>query len=293
MLYPIREGDRITIDPRRRHRCGCALAFASVLLASTALAQEPPIEVNPNRPTFATPARTTQYGVAELEFGVQQSYLHRGRTAFSSPTLLKLGVATDFEVRISTNGFLDLGAPGAAAVTGAADFALGAQWCFARRALAGADWAVQATHKFATASSRRGLGSGAADTTLGLFASRDFGPNHVDVNALVTWLGVPAGSGGGHDGQPAGAVSVSHELSDTWSFGGELYAIGGTPHNERVVSNLWYVAYQPFGRLVLDTGVDVGLTRGAERVSLFAGLTWGIGRFLRPHPLSRTRPSAW
>jgi hypothetical protein len=281
------------MDSRRRTGGGFAAAFVCVVLASAAPAQEPPIEVNPNRPTFATPARTTQLGVAELEFGVQQSYLYRGRTAFSSPTLLKLGVATDFEIRISTNGFLDLGAPGAAAASGAADFSLGAQWCFARRALGGADWAVQATHKFATASARRGLGSGEADTTLGLFASRDFGPNHVDVNALYAWLGVPPASGGGHAGQPAGTVSVSHQLTGGWSFGGELYAIGGTPLNDRVVSNLWYVAYQPFGRLVLDTGVDLGLTRGAERVSLFAGLTWGIGRFLRPRSLSRTAPTAW
>jgi hypothetical protein len=253
-----------------------------VLLAASARGQEPPIEVNPNRPTFATPARTTQLGVAELEFGVQQSFLHEGRTNFSSPTLLKLGVASDFEVRISTNGFLDLQVPGERPVSGAADFALGAQWCFTHSALLGADWAVQLTHKFATASPLCGLGSGASDTTLGLFASRDFGPDHVDINALYTWLGVPRTQGGGRSGQPAGTVSVSHKLSDLWSFGGEVYAIGGTPLNDRVVSNLWYVAYQPLGRLVLDTGVDIGLTRGAQRYSVFAGVTWGIGRFRRP-----------
>jgi hypothetical protein len=245
-------------------------------------AQEPPIVVNPNRPTFATPALTTQFGVAELEFGPQQSFLRGANTAFSTPALLKLGLEKDFELRLSTNGLLHLTYAGAHSATGFSDFALGAQWCFKHHGLFGADWAVQLTHKFATASAQRGLGSGSADTTLGLFWSRDFGPSHVDINFLHTWLGLPGANGGGSTHQPAGTVSVSHKLSDTWSFGGEVYGIGGTALNGRGVSNLWYVAYQPSSRLVLDSGVDVGLSHGAQRYSIFAGLTWGVGRFRKP-----------
>jgi len=255
----------------------------------TAAAQEPPISVNPNRPTFATPALTTQPDVAELEFGVQQSYLHQETTAFSSPTLLKLGVERDFELRVSTNGFLHLAQPGAASASGFADFALGAQWCFAHQTLFGADLAFQLTHKFATASAEEGLGSGAADTTLALFWSRDFGVNHVDINFLHTWLGLPSANGGGTTHQPAATISVSHKLTGPWSFGGELYGIGGTALNGRVVSNLWYVAYQPSSRLVLDSGVDIGLTRGAQRYSIFAGLTYGLGRFRKAPRLDARR----
>ena len=242
----------------------------------------PPIVVNPNRPTFASPALTTQPGVAEIEWGLQQSFLRAGGRAFSTPTLLKLGLEKDFELRLSTNGFLDLANAGGASAVGMADMALGAQWCFTHHGLLGTDWAIQLTHKFATASARRGLGSGVADTTLGLFMSRDFGPNHVDVNFYDTWLGLPSANGGGSTHQPAGAVSVSHKLGDTWSFGGELYGIGGTALNGRVVSNLWYVAYQPSSRVVLDSGVDIGLSHGAQHCSIFAGLTWGIGRFRKP-----------
>ena len=275
---------RSEVDNIRVHRSPRlgALAAAALALARLAAAQEPPIEVNPNRPTFATPARTTQVGVAEVEFGVQQSYLHENATAFSSPTLLKLGVAEDFEARLSTNGLLHLTDPGSRSATGLGDLALGAQWCFARGSVGGADLAVQVTHKFATASARDGLGSGAADDTLGFFLSRDFGDDHVDVNFLHTWLGLPRSAGGGRAHQPAVTLSVSHKLGGAWSCGGEVYGIGGTALGARVVSNLWYVAYQPSTRLVLDAGTDVGLTRGAQRYSLFAGLTWGIGRFRRP-----------
>jgi hypothetical protein len=251
------------------------------LVACLAAAQEAPIEVNPNRPTFATPALTTQFGVAELEFGVQQSFLHLGRTAFSSPTLLKLGMARDFEVRVSSNGYLAYGSPDSPSVSGPADVALGVQWCYLHDGLFGMDQAIQITHKFATASAKEGLGSGAADDTVGLFFSRDIGTNHLDVNVLNTWLGRRPSEGGGTAQQFAAAISVSHSLSGLWSFGGEVYGVGRSPISPRVVSNLWYVAYKPSSRLVLDSGVDIGLNRGAQKLSVFAGLTYGIGRFRR------------
>ncbi len=255
-------------------------AVSTLVLAGAAAAQDAPIEVNPNRPTFATPARTTQFGVAELEWGVARSTLRGNGSAFLTPTLLKLGVADDLEVRISSNGWLHLAAPGAPAVSGAADVALGAQWCFVRGGPLGFDDAVQLTHKFPTADTDEGLGSGVADDTLALFASRDVGESHVDLNVLETRQGVPASLGGGHVNVTAATISVSHNLDPRWSFGGELYGIGGSPLAQRLVSTLWYAAYRPVSRLVLDAGVDIGLSDGAPRYSVFAGLTWGIGRFL-------------
>jgi hypothetical protein len=234
--------------------------------------------VNPNRPTFASPSLTTQAGVAELEFGVQQSYLRDWSTAFITPTLLKLGVVKDFEIRISSNGYLHYEFPDAPSISGPSDVALGLQWCFIRDGLLGTDMAVQFTHKFATANAQKGLSSGEADNTLGYFISRDFGKNHVDFNVFNTWLGQPDGT----VQQPAATVSVSHAFSDVWSMGGEVYALGGTRVTSRVVSNLWYVAYKASSRLVLDMGTDIGLNQGAQKYSIFAGLTYGIGRFRRP-----------
>jgi len=242
-------------------------------------AQEAPIEVNPNRPTFASPSLTTQPGLAEVEFGIQQSYLRDENTTFITPTLLKLGIVKDFEIRLSSNGYLRYGFPDAPSVSGSADLALGAQWCFIHDGLLGTDMAVQFTHKFATANAEKGLGSGEADNTLGFFISRDFGKNHVDINFFETWLGQ---EGGGTVRQPAAALSVSHAFTDVWSMGGEVYTISGTRVGSRIVSNLWYVGYKVSSRLVLDTGVDIGLNQGAQKYSLFAGLTYGVGRFRRP-----------
>jgi hypothetical protein len=255
--------------------------IASLVLAGAGFSQDAQIEVNPNRPTFATPARTTQFGVAELEFGVQRPSPRDGASSFGTPALLKLGVADDLELRASSAGWLRQGAPGAPSLSGMADLALGVQWCYVRNGPLGVDQAIQLTHKFATADARTGLGTGAADDTVGVFFSRDVAGSHVDVNLLETWQGRPAADGGGRSKVAAATLSVSHNLTETWSLGGELYGIGGSVVARRVVSTLWYAACKLSSRLVLDAGFEVGLSDGAPRYNLFAGVTWGIGRFTR------------
>src|SRR5476651_553376 len=98
-----------------------SLAFL-LLLALGLQAQDAPIEVNPNRPTFATPAATTQPGVAELEWGLQRSTFRDEGTSFSTPTLLKLGLVKDFELRLAAPTYLRLAPTDGPAVTGMGDF---------------------------------------------------------------------------------------------------------------------------------------------------------------------------
>jgi hypothetical protein len=255
-------------------------AAALLLLCAGLAAQEaaPPIEANPNRPSFANPARTTQDGVAELELGPQRTTNPDGSSAEYVPTLLKLGLAPTLELRLGWNGPLRLDDGAGHAVSGPSDPSLGIQWNFARDA-AGFDWAVGETHKFATASVEKGLGTGRADDTLTLLASRDFGPVHLDLNVLRSWLGRPAPDAG-REGQWAGAAAFGWSLDDHWGLGAELYGIQATGQNPRILSTLWNLAYKVNPQLVLDAGVDRGLTREAPN-SVFVGLTWAMGRFKR------------
>jgi hypothetical protein len=251
-----------------------------LLASSLALrAEDAPMEVNPNRPTFANPANTTQAGVAELEWGLQRSILRDDSSSFGTPTLLKLGLVKDLELRLGTPGFLRLAPAGDATTSGPGDLSLGLQWCYRHDGLFGMDQAIQVTHTFPTAAASQGLGNGAPIDALTLIFSKDAGPFHVDVNLLETWIGLTPDAGGGRARQTAVTVSITRNLSDQWSITGELYAIQATPVNDHIVSNLWCVAYKVSKRLVLDAGVDVGLSHGAPRYTVFTGLTVGLARF--------------
>ncbi len=253
-----------------------------LLLVLVLRAEDPPIEVNPNRPTFANPALTTQPGVAELEWGVQRSTLRDESTNFGTPTLLKFGLEKDFELRLSSPGYLRLAPAGSPTVSGPGDLSVGVQWCYLHDGLFGMDQAIQVAHTFPTASYPQGLGNGAPIDILTLLFSRDAGPYHVDVNLLESWVGLASDLGGGRATQVAGTVSLTRNLTDAWSITGELYAIQATPVNAHIVSNLWAVAYKVSKRLVLDAGVDVGLSQGAPRYTIFTGLTVGLGYFRKP-----------
>lgn len=262
----------------RRLRRGIAAAGLLMALPRSLAAQSPPIQVNPNRPTFATPALTTQVGVAELEFGLQHSVARDEGGISWSPFLLKLGLVPRLELRFGGNGVLRQSQAGESA-TGFGDTTVGTQWTYLRNGPFGVDQAIQLTGKLPTASAAKGLGSGEPDLTFMILFSRDLGPFHADLNLLETRLGRPAG---GTEPQPAATLSVSRTLSDRWSLTAEIYSIGATSQNRSIVSSLWALGYKVSPRLVLDGGLDVGLSHGAQKVSFFTGLTVGVARFHHP-----------
>src|SRR5262249_34275156 len=205
----------------RAHACqpGPAVCYAPMIGLALGLglpallAAADPIQVNPNRPTFATPAQTTQKGVAELETGLQHAAYRDDSGLFFTPSLLKLALLSSFELRVGSNGFLRQTGVDAATETGFGDVTLAAQWRFWHKGPLGFDYAVQGSWKLPTGSASKGLGSGQPDQTLMALFSRDFGRIHADVNVLETWLGRPTV---GHDTQPAGTISVSGAIGERW-----------------------------------------------------------------------------
>jgi len=253
-----------------------------LLLAMPLMAQDPgAITVNPNRPTFATPARTTEEGVLELEAGLQRTEAKDGSRADFEPLLLKLGQTSRFEWRLGWNGYLTATAPDGSRVQGFSDPTFGFQWHPLDQDQLGFDGAVGFFHKFATANAAEGLGSGKADDTLILLASRDLGPIHVDMNYLHGWIGQPEG---GRAGQNSGTVSASWPLAGSWGMGAEVYSVGPLPGVARDTAFLAYASYQASSRAVFDAGFDHGLSTGAPRWNLFVGVTYGLGRLFHPGP---------
>src|SRR6201988_1468067 len=64
------------------------------------------IAANPNRPTVSNPAHVTQYGVLELEYGLDRQWPQEGVCQTSSGGLLKFGLLCDIELRWNTTWFL-------------------------------------------------------------------------------------------------------------------------------------------------------------------------------------------
>ena len=254
------------------------LAFVA-LFPLRGLAQDDPIQVNPNRPTFATPAQTTQEGVAELEFGLQYNRARDRSGLALSPYLLKLGLSQRFELRLGGNGLLRQTSRDADQSVGYGDTTLGGQWTYLKKGPLGFDQAAQFTVKLPTADVGKGRGSGERDRTLMLILSQDIGSFHADLNGLETWLG----EGHGRDErQASGAISVSRTLNSRWSITAEIYSLASTSSSPLIVSSLWCAALKLSPNLVLDGGVDVGLSHGAQEVSVFAGFTRRLFRFRHP-----------
>ena len=246
------------------------------LLPLKGLAQDDEIHVNPNRPTFATPASTTEVGVAELEFGLQHNRARDGSGLSSSPYLLKLGLSPRFELRLGGNGLLRQTSSDADPGVGYGDTTLGGQWTYLKNGPLGFDEAVQFTVKLPTANEDKGFGSGEGDRTLMLILSRDFGAYHADINGLETWLGQGNGK---EERQAAFTISVSRTLNSRWSITAEVYSVASTSSSPLIVSNLWCAALKVSPNLIFDGGVDIGLSHGAQKVSVFAGFTRGLLRF--------------
>jgi len=64
------------------------------------------IAANPNRPTVSNPAHVTQFGVLELEYGLDRAWPGEGVRQSSANGLLKFGLLCDVEFRWNTTTFL-------------------------------------------------------------------------------------------------------------------------------------------------------------------------------------------
>ena len=243
------------------------LAVFLLFAVSGAFAQQSandPIEAVPNRPTVTNTAETTQYGVVELEYGINVA-----RTLQSLNGLLKFTAIKDVELRLGANHWqhdatVHDSSPG--------DTYLGAKWRFLHQK---EGWqptmSLQYTGKVPTASDAQG--SGRDDQQLTYLVSKDFaGKHHVDFNVNRNWFGRTIG---GYDATWQPTLSYSYAFNKKWT--GEMEAFGSTEQNADNPANfgtLYAVAYTVRPRLVLDTALQFG---HAGRTSQFPAVTWLAG----------------
>jgi Putative MetA-pathway of phenol degradation len=249
---------------------------------------------NPNRPTVANPADITQYGVLELEYGWDRSWLDESVQQTSVGGLLKFGILCDVEFRWNTTSFLSqTGLSGTH--QGLGDNWIGTQIRVYRQTRQVPTLAFGYATKIPSASAGDGLGTGQVDHAFTFLASKDIGRFHLDFNLTQFLVGRPLLSG--FDMNRQLNLAFSHFLSSRLQLTGEFY--GDTRLNQNspsFASSLWALTYTVVPRLVIDSGFEAGLTAGGPHRHAFVGLTFAVAnvypgwrRRRSGHPADSTR----
>ncbi len=233
------------------------------------------ITANPNRPTVANPADITQYGVLELEYGVDHLWLEGSVHQTSLGGLLKFGLLCDLELRWTTGSFLSQ-ADDSGTHSTFGDNWLGPQVRVYRQTKLVPTVAFSYAVKIPSASTDDGLGTGRVDHAFGILVSKDIAHVHFDFNSTHYWIGRAGISGFDQNDQLN--LAFSRTIHGGLGFTGEFY--GDTELNQSApafASSLWALTYTITPRLVIDGGFEGGLTSGGPHRHIFAGLTYSIG----------------
>ncbi len=255
---------------------GCVLLLAKPLLAQRHMPD--PRVAMPERPTVATHARTVAPGCVEIETGGQQFRSAPGQTEQDLPWLVKIGLSN--RLQFDLQGAVTAVGQSAHTEVRIADLSSGIKWRVLEDAPLLGAFAVQTTIKLPTGSIDVGSGTGTTDWNLLLISSHVFGGVSLDVN-----VGFTARSGDG-----ATAPTRATLWTTAWGlpvhgplgWSAEIFGYPGThgaAGNAPIVGLLTGPTWQIRKFLVLDGGVVVGL--GDQPTTVYAGVTWNIGRLWR------------
>jgi hypothetical protein len=231
------------------------------------------IAANPNRPTVSNPAHVTQFGVLELEYGLDRMWPEEGVRQTAANGLLKFGLLCDVELRWSTTSFLSqTDATGTHTTFG--DNWLGTEIRFHRQTTQLPTMALSYAIKIPSAATEDGLGTGRVDHSFTFGASQTVAHFVFDFNFTQFLIGEPAA---GFDHNEQMTLAISHTIYKKVQFAGEFY--GQTQLNRTTpgfASSLWALTYTFTPRLVVDGGFEAGLTSGGPHRHAFGGVTYSI-----------------
>jgi hypothetical protein len=231
------------------------------------------IAANPNRPTVSNPAHVTQFGVLELEYGLDRSWPQEGISQTSGNGLLKFGLLCDVELRWNTTSFLSQTDETGTHSTFGDDW-LGTQVRFHRQTKWFPTMAFGYSFKIPSASTEHGLGTGRVDHSLTFVVSETVAHLTFDFNFTQFLIGQPSA---GFDQNQQMALAFSHLLYKGLQFAGEFYGQTQLNHaTQGFASSLWALTYTVSPRLVVDGGFEAGLTPGGPRRHAFGGITYSI-----------------
>lgn len=269
------------------------MAAVVLLLACTTLAvgqdtppPPDPREAKPERPTVATHAFTVAPGYLELEAGFQRIGAAPSTSQMTMPILFKIGLTDRLQLDIAP-GWVRSEADGQSQ-SGVADTTVGVKWRLADEAPLVGAFAFQPTVTLATGSVERGTGAGTTAVNLLLISSHVFRGVALDVN-----VGCTRRTGDGTRAPRTAmlwTVSSGIPLTGRLGLAAEVFGLPGTPGPAGSAPAVGFLTGPTFTvtrSLVLDGGAILDIT-GLGGTTVYAGVTWNIGRAWGPPSSSRT-----
>ncbi len=255
-----------------------AVAMIGTVLPAYA-ADDDPMMVVPYRPTVSTPARLSNPGWIEGEFGGQQIFDRSGADGASQrssiPYTIKLAFDRDWGVRVGGEGLVRTRADDGARQVGVGDTGVVVKRRFGLGANPDTGLGIEAGLLVPTARRALQMGSGKPDWSVNGIFSLQVDALHIDANVVETR------AGGFDDGtsrwQSLGAFAASYPLVGKWGATGEVSGVHrrGVPQTAQFLSGL---TYQQSDTCVFDFGAIRGLDRAAPRWQAFAGMTVLLAR---------------
>jgi hypothetical protein len=254
-----------------------ALAYPllmSVLAVSTAAAAEDsgePMRVLPCRPTISCSADIVPPGALEIELGYAARHVRADGFFHLQPLLLKLTILRWLQVQLGTNGYVFTSGDVSRTLQYIDDVSIGLKVHFLDQTSVTPSLAASAALSIPTPY-RNDTFPFAYDASFWLYASKDYGPLHVDLNGgLNVWqFDIDQRSL-----QPF--VSLATAVALPLGFGamaeGYWFDDGG-PIALRDAGLLLAASYAPTPRVLFDAGIDWSFVPATRTYTLFAGVTF-------------------
>lgn len=228
----------------------------------------------PSRPTVTSATDTTQCGVAELEYGLERQWTGADAHRDDLTGGLRFGVIPNLDLHWASSDFLTLWNLGDTR-TGFGDTWLGARYRYLTQSKIRPSLGVSYQAKVPSADAARGFGSGQVDHSVAFLVSKDVGKIHLDFNVIPTLAGRAVGSG--YDHSVGLALSGSRPLTRRLALVAEPYGYTALNAESPAFASLMVgMTYQVNRRLILDGGIDGGLTHYAPEKRVYVGMTCAV-----------------
>jgi hypothetical protein len=250
----------------------------AVLAATTGAAAEDSdgtLKVLPCRPTISCSADIVPPGALEIELGYAARHVRPDGFFHIQPILAKLTILKWLQVQLGTNGYVLTSGDVSRSLRYLDDVSVGLKLHFLDQSALAPSLAASAALNIPTPY-RNDSFPFAYDASFWVYASKDYGPLHVDLNGgLNIWqFDIRERSL-----QPFVSLAAAIALPLRLGAMAEGYWFDdGGPIALRDAGLLTAASYAPSPRVLFDAGVDWSFVPATRTVTLFTGVTFIPGR---------------